>query len=64
MREEKAGRGVDHVLACRPVEPAYRGLLLLEARCLVPRRDLGFDFLAGGPAEPRLVAVGADRRIT
>src|SRR5262249_43937307 len=30
---------------------------------LVPGGDLGFDLRAGGPTEPRLVAVGADRGI-
>src|SRR5216684_9241445 len=63
MGEEEAGRGIDHVLARSLVEATDRGLLFVEILRRVPGRYLGFDFRAGRPAEPRLVAVGADRRV-
>src|SRR5215831_3672108 len=34
-----------------------------KVSCLVPGGDLSFDLRTGRPAEPRLVAVGADRGI-
>src|SRR5262249_7865350 len=63
MGEEETGRSVDRVLAGGLVEAADCGLLFVEIACLVPGRDLGFDLRAGRPAEPGLVAVGADRGI-
>src|SRR3989442_11650891 len=43
----------------QPVEPAYNRLLLLQARCVIPRRDLGLDLRIIRPTIQRLIAVGA-----
>src|SRR5262245_21953237 len=61
--EEEAGRSVDHVLACGLVEPTDRGFLFVEVAGLVPGIDLGLDLGDIRPAEPRLVAVSANRRV-
>src|SRR5262249_58438617 len=61
--KEEAGRRVDDVLERGLVQPRDGGLFFVEVSCLVPGGDLGFDLRTGGPPEPRLVAVGADRGI-
>src|SRR5207247_9859320 len=45
------------------VGPRDRSLFLVETALRVPGGDLGFDLRARRPAEPRLIAVGADRGI-
>ena len=43
----------------QPVEPACNRLLLVQARCVIPRGDLGFDFRIIRPPIPQLIAVRA-----
>src|ERR1700676_3749348 len=57
--QEEAGRRVDHVLERGLVEPADRGLLLVERLGLEPGRHLRFDLGHVRPTEPGLVAIGA-----
>src|SRR5215510_2584633 len=61
--QEESGRRIDHFLARSFVETADRSLLLVRCLRLVPCVDLGLDLRDCRPAEPRLVAVGADRGI-
>src|SRR5712671_2130940 len=61
--QEETRRRIDHVFDRRPIEPAHRSLFLVEVCCLIPGVDCGLDLRAGRPAEPRLVAVGTDRRV-
>ena len=44
----------------QPVEPARNRLFLVQARCVIPRCDLGFDLRIIGPATPQLIAVGPE----
>src|SRR5260370_21895552 len=44
----------------QPVEPACNRFLLVQACCLIPRRDLGFDLRIIRPTVPVLVAVGPE----
>src|SRR5262249_16043801 len=60
MPEVHSQRGVDDVVDCQPVEPTYDRLFLVQARCLVPRRDLGFDLRILRPSIRLLVVVGAN----
>src|SRR5258705_8734480 len=61
--QEEPGRRIDDFLARGFVETADRSLLLVERFCLVPQVYLHLDLRDCRPAEPRLVAVGADRGI-
>src|SRR5258708_9330115 len=49
------------MVECQPVEPACNRLLLVQACCLIPRRDLGFDLRIIRPTVPVLVAVGPEK---
>jgi len=42
------------------VEPSHRSLLLVEALCLVPGGDLGFDLRTVWPSDRRLIAIGVN----
>src|SRR6266566_9833911 len=44
----------------QPVEPACNRLLLVQARCVIPCRDLGFDLRIVRPAIQLLIAVAAN----
>src|SRR5712671_138982 len=61
--QEETCRRVDNVVERGLVEAADRGLLLLERPGIEPRRHFGFDSRHVRPAEPRLVAIAADRVI-
>src|SRR5258705_12501070 len=61
--QEEPGWRIDDFLARCFVETADRSLLLVQRLCLVPGVDLDLDVGDCRPAEPRLVAVGADRGI-
>src|SRR5581483_5232110 len=60
VAEEEACRRIDDVLARGLVETGDRGLFLIEALGFEPGRDFLFDAGTVGPAEPRLVAIGAN----
>src|SRR5215470_18709745 len=60
--QEEASRRVDDRLKCGLVELADRSLLFVECFGLEPGRHLRFDLGRIGPAEPRLVAIGAQPR--
>src|SRR5262249_10276857 len=57
----ETGGDVDHVLHGRRVDAADDGLLVLQRLGLEPRLDLLLDGRDIGPAEPGLLAVGAQR---
>ena len=44
----------------QPIEASYNCLLPVQACCVIPRRDLAFDFRIVCPTIQRLIAVGAD----
>src|SRR5580693_4501511 len=58
--EEEAGGRIDDGVERGLVDALDRGLLVVEVFCVEPSRDLGFGLVVLGPAEPGLVAVGAD----
>src|SRR6266566_1588629 len=59
MTEMHAEWRVEDMIDGQPVEPAYNRLLLVQARRVIPRCDLGFDLRIIRPTIRHLIAVGA-----
>src|SRR5438067_2502455 len=60
IAEEEAGRCIDDVFEGGLVDPGDRRLFLVDSLGVEPGRDLFFRGRTVGPAEPGLVAIGAN----